>query len=294
MNHHEIKNFLTAAEVLHFGRASDICHLSPSALTRSIQRLEHELGQELFIRDNRRVQLTVAGETFREYASKALRDWDKVCEDLRDDGAVQGAVSLFASVTAVHSVLPDLLESYRAAFPKVRLSLQTGAAEDSIERLIAGDIDIAVAALPDRQMDRIDFLPLLTTNLVFVGPKKEVPNLRYSEPSDLRKLPLVLARSGVSRSRVNQCLRELGAHTARISEVSGNEGILAMVRLGCGIGVVPELVLERSPFADELVVLEDTPVLAPYVVGLCSTPKSLQRASVAALWQLAEAQGLGK
>lgn len=294
MNHHEIKNFLTVAELLHFGRASEICNLSPSALTRSIQRLENELGQELFIRDNRRVQLTVAGETFLDYASKALRDWDKVCEDLIYDGAVQGVVSLFASVTAVHSVLPDLLESYRVSYPDVRLSLQTGAAEDSIEKLVAGEIDIAVAALPDRQMDRVEFLPLLTTNLVFVGPKKKQKNLVYSEPNDLRKLPLVLARSGVSRARVNQCLRELGAHTARISEVSGNEGILAMVRLGCGIGVVPELVLERSPFADDLEVLENTPELAPYVVGLCSTQKNLQRASVSALWQLAESQRIGK
>jgi LysR family positive regulator for ilvC len=249
--------------------------------------LEQEVGQDLFLRDNRHVQLTLAGEKFRDYAQKALRDWENVCEDLVDDGSVQGAVSIYASVTAVYSVLPNLLENYRAAYPKVKLSLRTGAAEESLEKLVAGEIDMAVAALPDRQIARVEFLPLLTTNLVFVGPKKDTAGVRYSEPQDLRKLPLVLARSGLSRTRVDQCLRELGAHTARISEVSGNEGILAMVRLGCGIGVVPELVLEKSPFRDDVVVLSNTPPLDPYVVGLCSTPKNLQRASVAALWELA-------
>lgn len=290
MNHHEIKNFLTVAELLHFGRASEVRNLSPSALTRSVQRLEAELGQELFVRDNRHVQLTVAGEKFRDYAVKALREWENVCEDLVDDGSVQGAVSIYASVTAVYSVLPDLLEAYREAYPGVRLSLSTGAAESSLEKLILGDIDISVAALPDRQMDRISFIPLVTTQLVFVCPKNTLGELGYSEPSDLKKLPLVLARSGVSRSRVDQCLRELGAHTARISEASGNEGILAMVRLGCGVGVVPELVLERSPFRDDLEILPNAPKLDPYIVGLCATPKSLQRASVAALWELAKAR----
>lgn len=289
MNHHEIKNFLTVAETLHFGRASELCNLSPSALTRSIQRLEQELGQELFLRDNRHVQLTFAGEKFRSYAQKALRDWENVCEDLVDDGSVQGALSIYASVTAVYSVLPALLEDYRAEYPNVKLSLQTGAAEESIDKLVSGEIDMAVAALPDRQIGHVQFLPLLTTNLVFVGPKRQVAGLDYSEPDDLKRLPLVLARSGLSRARVDQCLRELGAHTARISEVSGNEGILAMVRLGCGIGVVPELVLEKSPFRDEVETIQNAPELAPYVVGLCTSNKNLQRASVQAMWNLASA-----
>lgn len=294
LNHHEIKNFLTVAEQLHFGRASELCNLSPSALTRSIQRLENEIGQDLFIRDTRQVQLTLAGEKFLNYAVKALRDWGSVCEDLVGDGSVDGVVSIYASVTAVYSVLPDLLEAYRETYPKVRLSLRTGAAEDSLDKLFAGDIDMAVAALPDRQLERVDFIPLVTTRLVFVGLKNPLPDLCYNEPSDLKKLPLVLARSGVSRSRVNQCLRELGAHTARVSEVSGNEAILAMVRLGCGVGVVPELVLERSPFRLDLEILENAPELESYVVGLCTTKKSQSRASVAALWELAKNQSLEK
>lgn len=240
------------------------------------------------MRDNRHVQLTQAGEKFRDYAIKAVREWENICEELVDDGSIQGDVSIYASVTAVYSVLPDLLEAYRDAYPGVRLSLSTGAAESSLEKLVLGDIDMSVAALPDRQIDRINFIPLVTTNLVFVCPKASQAELGYNKPSDLKKIPLVLARSGVSRSRVDQCLRELGAHTTRISEASGNEGILAMVRLGCGVGVVPELVLERSPFRDDLEILQNAPELEPYIVGLCATPKSLQRASVAALWGLAK------
>ena len=67
MHFHELKNFLVLAELLHFGKASQACNLSPSALTRSIQRTEESLGQPLFLRDNRTVRLTAAGEKFRTY-----------------------------------------------------------------------------------------------------------------------------------------------------------------------------------------------------------------------------------
>ncbi len=60
-----------------------------------------------------------------------------------------------------------------------------------------------------------------------------------------------------------------------------------MVRLGCGIGIVPKLVLARSPFRDEVQILNTAPVLDPYVVGLCSNKRNLQRPVVQAFWQLA-------
>ena len=64
------------------------------------------------------------------------------------------------------------------------------------------------------------------------------------------------------------------------SEVSSNKAIIAMVRPGCGI--VPELALVRNPFRDEVRILEAAPQLTPYVVGLCSTRRNLQRSVVRA------------
>ena len=60
-----------------------------------------------------------------------------------------------------------------------------------------------------------------------------------------------------------------------------------MVRLGCGIGIVPQLVLERSPFRDEVQILKNAPQLDPYSVGLCATKRGLARPAVRAFWDLA-------
>lgn len=288
MNIHDIDTFLAAADLLHFGQASRACNLSPSALTRSIQRLEESVGQPLFTRDNRNVALTPAGERFKTYALRARAEWKTLKEDLKDEPDIAGTLSIYASITAVYSLLPDLLESYRAAHPQVQLELNTGAAEQAVDQVLAGEIDLAVAALPDRPAARIEFLPLAKIPLVFIAPVSGIfaDPPRKGKRLDLSKAPLVLPRSGLSRTRLDKWLKEKAIQPDIRSEVSGNEALIAMVRLGCGIGIVPELVLERSPFRDEVQILQNAPQLDPYVVGLCAAKRALTRPAVRAFWDL--------
>jgi LysR family positive regulator for ilvC len=292
MDIQELKIFLTTADLLHFGRASQACNLSPSALTRTIQRLEEQLGHVLFERDNRTVQLSYAGEKFCLYARKALQDYVSFQSLLTGPREISGNLSLYASITAVYSLLPDLLEAYRQAYPDVHLELRTGAAEKAVNQVESGEIDIAVAALPDRRSAGVEFLPIMTTPLIFIAGKPLADSIiqRRDEPLDLSKLPLVLPQSGLSRRRLDKWLKQNQIVPNVRSEVSGNEAIIPMVHLGCGVGIVPQLVLERSPFRNDVVVLKQTPQLEPYIVGLCSTKMNLQKQAVQALWQLAENQ----
>ncbi|MFK5926488.1 MAG: HTH-type transcriptional activator IlvY [Desulfuromusa sp.] len=292
MDIQELKTFLTTADLLHFGRASQACNLSPSALTRTIQRLEQQLGQVLFERDNRTVQLSPAGKQFRLYARQALQDYQNFQDSLMVPQKVAGTLSLYASITAVYSLLPDLLEAYRKAFPDVHLELRTGAAEKAVNQVESGEIDIAVAALPDRRSAGIEFLPIMTTPLIFIAGKQLADSIlqRRDESLNLNQLPLVLPQSGLSRRRLDKWLKKNRIVPNISSEVSGNEAIIPMAHLGCGVGIVPQLVLERSPFRDDVVVLQRAPRLEPYIVGLCSTKRNLQKPAVQALWQLAENQ----
>ncbi|HBG05310.1 MAG: transcriptional regulator IlvY [Geobacteraceae bacterium GWC2_58_44] len=295
MDTRELEIFLTVADLLHFGRASQACNLSPSALTRTIQRLEEKLEQPLFLRDNRTVALSPAGERLKAYARVSLQEWSSFRASIRNEQAIAGTLSIYASITAVYSLLPQLLESYRGSYPDVQLELRTGAAEQAVAQVQSGEIDLAVAALPDRQRSSIEFLPIVTIPLIFIAPRQAgaaaVPV--KGGRLDLSRAPLVLPQTGLSRRRLDQWLKEHRITPNITSEVSGNEAIIAMVRLGCGIGCVPQLVLERSPFREEVVVVENAPRLQPYVVGLCSSTRNLQRPSVRAFWQLAEERSAG-
>ena len=294
MDTRELEIFLTLAELLHFGRASQACNLSASALTRTIQRLEEQVEQPLFLRDNRTVSLSPAGEQFRIYARQALQDWQRFSAAIKAEQAVAGTLSIYASITAVYSLLPDLLESYRRAYPEVQLELRTGAAEQAVAQVQTGEIDLAVAALPDRNRTQIEFLPITTTPLVFIAPQQpdETIAVTIEGQLDLSRAPLVLPQAGLSRRRLDKWLKVNRISPNISSEVSGNEAIIPMVRLGCGVGIVPQLVLDRSPFRAEVQILENAPQLEAYVVGLCSTKRNLQRSSVQAFWRLAEEQTL--
>ena len=292
MDIRELEIFLITAEQLHFGRASQASNLSPSALTRTIQRLEEQLGQTLFVRDNRTVQLSPAGEQFRIYARQAVHDFQNFQGTLVSSQKFVGTLSLYASITAVYSLLPDLLEAYRKTYPEVQLELRTGAAEKAVLQVESGEIDIAVAALPDRRSMGIEFLPIMVTPLIFIAGKQFAASIGQikNRQLDLDQVPLVLPQAGLSRRRLDKWLKKNQIVPKISSEVSGNEAIIPMVHLGGGVGIVPQLVLERSPFRDDVVILDRMPELEPYVVGLCSSKRNLQKSMVKAFWQLAENQ----
>ncbi len=281
MNIQTLNAFIKTAELLHFGRASRACNLSPSALTRTIQRLEEEIGQPLFLRDNRSVALTAAGTELLGYARNTVLEWKSFQKSMASTNhQVSGTLSLYASVSAVYSLLPRLLETYRSSHPEVQLELRTGDAEKAVEQVLSGEIDLAVAALPDRKQAQLEFMPLAETPLVFIAPNP-------LDRIDFSQTPLVVPQSGVARHRLDVWLKEHGILPTISSEVSGNEALIAMVRLGAGVGIVPKLALDRSPFLGEVCVVKNSPNLAPYVVGLCSSKRNLKRPAVQAMWQLA-------
>lgn len=282
-----LETFIKTAELLHFGRASRACNLSPSALTRTIQRLEEEIGQPLFLRDNRSVALTEAGNRLLTYARNTVQEWQHFQETVAKQGEqVEGSISVYASITAVYSLLPALLEAYRSAYPNVQLALRTGAAERAIEQLMSGEIDLAVAALPDTKQTQLEFMPLAETSLLFIAPAS--PDFPIPDRFDLSRVPLVVPQSGVARNRLDAWIRHKHIVPNISTEVSGNEALIAMVRLGAGVGIVPQLALERSPFRDDVEVVPNAPKLAPYVVGLFSSKRNLKRPAVKAMWELAK------
>ncbi len=111
-------------------------HVSPSTLSRQIQRLEEDLGQPLFVRDNRTVTLTEAGEELRLFAQQTLLQYQQLRHAIDQQGpSLSGELHIFCSVTAAYSHLPPILDRFRAAHPSVEIKLSTGDAADAMEKL---------------------------------------------------------------------------------------------------------------------------------------------------------------
>ena len=109
-------------------------------------------------------------------------------------------------------------------------------------------------------------------------------------PPDAREawaeVPMILAAGGIARRRVDAWFRRLDVTPKIYAQVAGNEAIVSMVSLGLGLGVVPKIVLDNSPHAERVRVLEVDPVLEPYELGLFTLKRHLHNPLVDAFWSL--------
>lgn len=290
MNLRSLAHFLALADHLHFGQASAACNISISALSRSIRQLEEEVGTRLFDRDNRAVTLTHNGQKFLQYAKHATRQWRVICNELKDDSeALQGEISLYCSVTASHSILFDLLNRFRPDYPGIEIKLHTGDPELAISRVVAGHEEIAIAALPNAPPRGVVFSAITESPLVFIASRATniaLTGITSRNKQQWADVPMILSEGGIARSRVNQWFKDLGVSPKIYAQVAGNEAIVSMVSLGLGVGVVPKIVLDNSPVADKINIIDVRPGLEPYNVGLVVLKKNLDNPLVNAFWQI--------
>ena len=273
---------------LHFARTSQACYITPSALTRVIQRLEADLGEKLFVRDNRSVELTAAGMAFKKYADDVLQRWGRLHDELSSDDVLEGELSLYCSVTAAYGILPGIMARYRKAYPGVRIHLETGDAAKALLKLSNQDADAVIAALPDTLPKDFVFQTLFRTPLVFIAPLQYPDIVIHTKAGiDWEQTPLIIPDHGLSRDRIDQWFAKENFIPNIYSQVAGNEAIIVMVSLGCGIGLVPRMVLEKSPFFNQVKILDHAPKLPDFVIGLCTREKNLANPRVKALWSIA-------
>ena len=293
MNIRTLQHFLALADNLHFGRASDASNISISALSRNIRQLEDALEVTLFNRDNRTVELTDEGLKFLKYAREAISQWQLIQNELGDHSdKLRGKISLYCSVTASYSILFDLLNRFRPDYPGIEIKLHTGDPEHAIARIIAGSEDISIAAHPKTLPRGVVFKPITVSPLVFIAPITQLdPEVPTSVPRTSKAwttVPMVLSETGIARNRVDAWFRDMEINPKIYAQVEGYEAIVSMVSLGLGIGVVPKIVLDNSPLAERIQILEVQPALEAFDIGCFTLKRNLKNPLVQAFWNLIE------
>ena len=289
MDMRPLLHFLALADMLHFGRASDACHVSSSTLSRSIRQLEESLGAPLFERDNRHVALTRQGQLFQHYARDALEQWEAIRHSLMSEAReLAGEISIYCSVTASYSFLYALLSEFRLRHPRIELKLHTGDPAESVSRVLAGEEDMAITPRPRTLPNGLAFKPMTTSPLVFIAPREDtawMPSAPETPSAGQWKgVPMILSESGLAREHSDTWFRALGISPQIYAQVAGNEAIVSMVGLGFGVGVVPRIVLDNSPLRDRVSILPVKPELPHYDVGLCVAKRRLKSPLIRALW----------
>lgn len=279
--------FLHLCDSRNFSKTAAAVHISPSALSRIIQRLEDEIGQALFIRNNKAVSLTQAGEALLPVAIQIVTEWQTIKTTLRDDEALlKGKLTLFCSVTASYSHLPDLLARFRQQYPNIEIQLITGDPAQAIEKVLDGSADIAIAAKEDRMAASLIFKPIDSVSLSVIAPKFNPTGASFmGEQIDWANTPLVLPESGTARSLANQWLTAKHIRPNIYAQISGHEAIVSMVALGYGIGVAPDVVIDNSPVKEKVERLKSESITA-MELGLCCLKNRAAEPLLKAMFEL--------
>jgi DNA-binding transcriptional LysR family regulator len=252
--------FLLVAERLSFADAGHRLGLSPSAVGKTIARLESRLGVRLFHRTTRRVSLTAEGELLLERGSRIREEIDEIAAILAQTAAQpQGRLRVSLPTIGYRFLAPHLAD-FAQAYPKVRLDLDFN---DRMVDLIADGVDAAIrsgpladSALISRRLGNFRFVfGASPSYLATRGTPKTVPSLaehaliRYRQPGSGALQPLALSGPAPSEET-------LGPPAITCTNM---EAVLAAAVAGLGIACMPDfLAHEAQQKGDLTIFLSDT------------------------------------
>jgi DNA-binding transcriptional LysR family regulator len=246
MNIKQLQYFSVLAEDLHFRRAAEKLNITQSPLSIAIQNLERDVGCQLFVRTQRKVQLTEAGERLRDHA-RTILDRVEFCEQDLKAVAAGKAGQLRVGFTAASSLLspfPALIHSFRLRYPEIDVTLREASTLEQIGLLQSRDLDVGVIRRPQRPMTAgISIRKLRTDNLVVAmhaaHPLTERDPIHIADLSGERFIFFPRKMGvGIYDQFIALCSRR-GFMPNVVQEAQSATTIIGLVAAGLGIAIVP-------------------------------------------------------
>lgn len=240
-----MEQFVAVAEELHFHRAAARLNMSQPPLTSAIRRLEKDLGVTLIERGNRVLGLTPAGQNFLIEAREVLRQMNYAIAVARDTAAGRvGVVKLGYVGSALYGRLPDIIRSFRATHPEVRLELREMTTAAQVKALREEDIDVGVLISPLTSAKDIQLSAFDRDRLCLALPKEHLLRKKQNlSLADLAEEPFILWPMVEGRGFHLQVIRlcaDAGFVPKIVQEAHGIHAVLSLVAVGAGVSVVPE------------------------------------------------------
>jgi DNA-binding transcriptional LysR family regulator len=248
----EMRTFVVLAESGSLQRAAERLFLTPSAVTRQIQRLEAALNTSLLDRRVKPGRITREGRAVLDGGRHILR----IMDDLKASGATDAEPTGIFRVGLSHALAqPSLVASIQrltSRFPKLQPVLSTHLRQQLVEQVRSGELDVALAFLSVADTTPADVAGsvLATERLVLVKARGPQPRPRRSSKSKDRDLDArwVLNPPGCFiRASLEARLRELGSPFEVASEINNIDMQLSLVASGIGLGLIPARFLASHP-----------------------------------------------
>ena len=241
-----MRYFLRVAERGNFTRAAEDLMVSQPALSRSIQKLEEELGQPVLERKSRSVTLTDAGVLLQARAQEILSIVEDTKAEITDDGE-SGRVRVGAIPTVAPFFLPEVLQRFSNAHPRATLIVQENTTDLLLKSCTQGELDIAIVALPV-PIKYLEVEELFEEELILVLPPDhelvEKPRIRLR---DVEPYPFVLLDEAhcLSENIISFC-RHRSIQPVAVERTSQLAMVQELVSLSHGVSMIPAMARVRD------------------------------------------------
>lgn len=246
--------FYTVAKTGNISKAAKELYISQPAISKSIQKLEDNLGCELFRRSSRGVLLTEEGELLYTHVSSALETLALGEDKLKNSLELGvGHLKIGVSSTLCKYILLPYLKEFTKRYPHINISITCQSSNDTLQLLEANKIDIGLIGKPEH-LKTIDFFYLAEIEDIFVASPAYLNNLKQRgvDSSDIlsNSTLMLLDKNNMTRQYIDDYLQENQIVIRDLIEISAMDLLIEFAKINLGVGcVIREFVKEE--LADE-------------------------------------------
>ena len=238
----EIRYFLAVCETLNFHRAAEHCHVTQPALSRAVQKLEAELGGQLFCRDKGRVEMSEFGRLMRPHLRDILERRNHARTIARGFLKLEAAPLTLGVMCTIGPVLfVAFLNAFRERHPGVEVTVVENVPGRLSELLLNGSLDVALMAQPDAFDPRLKVVPVYRERFGLAFPAGHPFEQRNTlHVSDVRDQTYLSRVNCEYRDYLIELCGEFGVDFHRGFKSEREDWIMTMVAAGMGICFLPE------------------------------------------------------
>lgn len=257
INLNSLKIFLEVANSKSFLDASNRLFISQPAISKSMSKLEEDLGILLFYRANKGISLTPSGETLYKYL-KEIKDLLLSCERamISINDIEEGKLVIGVQSHIVRNYLMNKIDNFRLNHPKIVIELIDLSTSTLIEKLQERKLDFIVDSTPiETVYNNIEIKPICSLNTCFVKSKKNKNQIKSIKSLEKENIILPSSRSSLRRN-LNKCFNDADTDINPILEFETEELIIDATRRNLGIGYVVKSAIQYLVDAEILECVE--------------------------------------
>ncbi len=239
--------FLKTVEYGSFTKAAEVLHYSQSGISRMIGDLEREWKLSVLERGRSGVRLTAEGMKLLPFVQSVCREYQNLQEQVDQ---LQGLESGLIRIGTVSSIatrwLPSVIKAFQRDYPNIEYELLSGDYGEIESWLLSGRVDCGFLLLPAAA--ELEITPLKRDEMMVIMPEDHpLADCAAFPLKALEEEPFMLLERG-EKSEVSQLLAQLDLHPKVRFVTLDDYAIMSMVESGLGISILPNLILQRTPY----------------------------------------------